>query len=163
PVMLVDFPSYPSLKQIYGTFNRALLKLTPTLKSYVQPLTDAMVDVYHQNQTKFTAEIQPHYIYSPRELSRWMRALYEAIEALEYEIEIETLVKLVFHEALRLFMDRLVTPSEQVWCFDSVKEILRDHFPQSATALEVVEYGGQNPVLFSTWLSKNYTEVSTAE
>uniref|UniRef100_K3WUC5 Dynein heavy chain, cytoplasmic n=1 Tax=Globisporangium ultimum (strain ATCC 200006 / CBS 805.95 / DAOM BR144) TaxID=431595 RepID=K3WUC5_GLOUD len=163
PILLVDFPSYPSLKQIYGTFNNALLKLTPSLKSYVQPLTNAMVDVYHRNQTKFTAEIQPHYIYSPRELSRWMRALYEAIEPLEYEIEVETLVKLVFHEALRLFMDRLVTPEEQKWCFDTTKEILRMHFPQSATSFELVEYGGQNPVLFSTWLSKHYTEVSTLD
>lgn len=163
PVLLVDFPSYPSLKQIYGTFNRALLKLTPSLKSYVQPLTDAMVDVYHKNQKHFTAEMQPHYIYSPRELSRWMRALYESIEPLEYEIEIETLVKLVFHEALRLFMDRLVTPDEQKWCFHTAKEVLRMHFPQSATALQPVEYGGQTPILFSTWLSKNYTEVSTPE
>lgn len=163
PILLVDFPSYPSLKQIYGTFNRALLKLTPSLKSYVQPLTNAMVDVYHSNQTRFTAEIQPHYIYSPRELSRWMRALYEAIEPLEYEIEVETLVKLVFHEALRLFMDRLVTPEEQKWCFETSKEILRMHFPQSATSFETVEYGGQNPVLFSTWLSKHYTEVSTLD
>ncbi|RLN48678.1 hypothetical protein BBJ28_00009539 [Nothophytophthora sp. Chile5] len=163
PVLLVDFPSYPSLKQIYGTFNRALLKLTPSLRSYVQPLTDAMVDVYHGNQTKFTAEIQPHYIYSPRELSRWMRALYEAIEPLEYELDIETLVKLVFHEALRLFMDRLVTADEQKWCFRMVKETLRNHFPQSATTLEIVEYGGQHPVLFSTWLSKHYTEVTTTD
>ncbi|CAI5714683.1 unnamed protein product [Hyaloperonospora brassicae] len=161
PVLLVDFPSYPSLKQIYGTFNRALLKLTPSLRSYVQPLTDAMVDVYDSNQKKFTAEMQPHYIYSPRELSRWMRALYEAIEPLEYEIDVETLVKLVFHEALRLFMDRLVTSEEQKWCFHMVKETLRNYFPQSATALEVVEYGGQHSILFSTWLSKSYTEVTT--
>ncbi|CAH0489695.1 unnamed protein product [Peronospora farinosa] len=163
PILLVDFPSYPSLKQIYGTFNRALLKLTPSLRSYVQPLTDAMVDVYDSNQKKYTAEMQPHYVYSPRELSRWMRALYEAIEPLEYEIDIETLVKLVFHEALRLFMDRLVTSEEQKWCFHMVKETLRNHFPQSATALEVVEYGGQHPILFSTWLSKNYTEVTTTD
>ncbi|CAI5743819.1 unnamed protein product [Peronospora destructor] len=163
PILLVDFPSYPSLKQIYGTFNRALLKLTPSLRSYVQPLTDAMVDVYDNNQKKYTAEMQPHYIYSPRELSRWMRALYEAIEPLEYEIDIETLVKLVFHEALRLFMDRLVTSEEQKWCFHMVKETLRNHFPQSATALEVVEYEGQRPILFSTWLSKNYTEVTTTD
>ncbi|CAH0480997.1 unnamed protein product [Peronospora belbahrii] len=163
PVLLVDFPSYPSLKQIYGTFNRALLKLTPSLRSYVQPLTDAMVDVYDSNQKKYTAEMQPHYIYSPRELSRWMRALYEAIEPLEYEIDIEMLAKLVFHEALRLFMDRLVTSEEQKWCFHMIKETLRNHFPQSATALEVVEYGGHHPILFSTWLSKNYTEVTTTD
>ncbi|TMW64824.1 hypothetical protein Poli38472_008991 [Pythium oligandrum] len=163
PVMLVDFPSYSSLKQIYGTFNRALLKLTPSLKSYVQPLTDAMVDVYTHNQKRFTAEMQPHYIYSPRELSRWMRALYEAIEPLEYEIEVENLAKLVFHEALRLFMDRLVTRDEQEWCFNTAKQLIRNHFPQCATTMEGLEYGGPNSVLFSTWLSKNYTEVTTVD
>jgi dynein heavy chain 1, cytosolic len=163
PVLLVDFPSYASLKQIYGTFNRALLKLTPSLKSYVQPLTDAMVDVYTANQRHFTAEMQPHYIYSPRELSRWMRALYEAIEPLEFEIEVESLVKLVFHEALRLFMDRLVTPDEQQWCFQSAKQAMRNHFPQCATVLEALDHGGKNAVLFSTWLSKNYTEVSSLD
>ncbi|GLD93495.1 hypothetical protein PINS_up002087 [Pythium insidiosum] len=163
PVLLVDFPSYSSLKQIYGTFNRALLKLTPSLKSFSQPLTDGMVDVYTANQKHFTAEIQPHYIYSPRELSRWMRALYEAIEPLEFEMDVETLVKLVLHEALRLFMDRLVTPDEQRWCFNSIKHILRNHFPQCATVLENFEFGGKDVVLFSTWLSKNYQEASTTD
>lgn len=163
PVLLVDFPSYSSLKQIYGTFNRALLKLTPSLKSYGQPLTDAMVDVYTANQRHFTAEMQPHYIYSPRELSRWMRALYEAIEPLDYEIEVESLTKLVFHEALRLFMDRLVTPEEQAWCYQTARQILRNHFPQCATMLEALDCGGKNAVLFSTWLSKNYTEVASTE
>ncbi|TYZ65491.1 hypothetical protein PybrP1_001542, partial [[Pythium] brassicae (nom. inval.)] len=163
PVLLVDFPSYPSLKQIYGTFNRALLKLTPSLRSYAQPLTDAMVDVYSKNQARFTAELQPHYIYSPRELSRWTRALYEAIEPLEYELELEALVKLVFHEALRLFMDRLVTPDEQRWCFELCRETLRAHFPQSATSFEAIAFGGAHPVLFSTWLSKHYAQVAPRE
>jgi dynein heavy chain 1 len=165
PVLLVDFPTYPSLKQIYGTFNRALLKLTPSLKSFVNPLTDAMVDIYTKNQNRFTCEMHPHYIYSPRELSRWMRALYEAIEPLEYEIEVDALAKLVFHEALRLFMDRLVTPDEQKWCFQTVKETLKLHFPPAATALENLQYDGASDqrVLFSTWLSKQYSQVTTED
>ena len=32
PLMFVDFPAIPSLRQIYGTFNRALLKLVPALR-----------------------------------------------------------------------------------------------------------------------------------
>ncbi|CAK4126621.1 unnamed protein product [Aphanomyces euteiches] len=158
PVLFVDFPAFSSLKQIYGTFNRALLKLTPSLKSYHQPLTDSMVEVYHKNQTRFTAEMQPHYIYSPRELSRWMRAMYEAIEPLEFEIDIENLIKLLFHESLRLFMDRLVTPEERDWCLKNSKQIIRNHFPMAASALETTQ-----PILFSTWLSKNYVQATTEE
>jgi dynein heavy chain 1 len=32
PLILVDFPGYESLTQIYGTFNRGMLKRTPQLK-----------------------------------------------------------------------------------------------------------------------------------
>ena len=40
-----------------------------------------MVDVYSESAVKFTPDVQPHYIYSPRELSRWVRAMHEAIKA----------------------------------------------------------------------------------
>ncbi|CCI40158.1 unnamed protein product [Albugo candida] len=163
PVLLVDFPTTTSLKQIYKTFNRALLKLTPSLKAYSQPLTECMVAIYQENQNRFTTELQPHYIYSPRELSRWMRALYEALEPLEFELDIENLVRLTFHEALRLFMDRLAIFEEQQWCFTTIKEILRHHFPQTATSLNAIDHKGQNPILFSSWLSKQYVEVNIEE
>ena len=56
----------------------------------------------------------PHYIYSPRELSRWMRAMYEAMEPVD-AMNVEGLVRLWAHEGLRLFHDRLVTPEEREW------------------------------------------------
>jgi hypothetical protein len=80
PLLFVDFPAVPSLRQIYGTFNRALLKLVPSLRSQAEPLTEAMIDVYVASQARFTPDQQPHYIYSPRELSRWVRAMYEAMK-----------------------------------------------------------------------------------
>ena len=46
PLIYVDFPGPDSLKQIYGTFNRAMLKRVPSLRSYGDPLTEAMVDFY---------------------------------------------------------------------------------------------------------------------
>ena len=99
PLILVDFPGTDSLKQIYGTFNRAMLKKNSGLRAYAEQLTDAMVEVYQSSQQHFTADMQPHYIYSPRELTRWKYALNEAIEPLE---TLEDLVRLWAHEALRL-------------------------------------------------------------
>lgn len=66
-----------------GTFNRALLKMVPALSSYAQPLTAAMVEFYTESQKHFTPDMQSHYIYSPRELSRWVRALHEALQQWE--------------------------------------------------------------------------------
>ena len=50
PVIYVDYPGSLSLKQIYGTFNRAMLRLVPNLRTYSEPLTDAMVDFYTISQ-----------------------------------------------------------------------------------------------------------------
>ena len=42
-------------------------------------LTNAMLEVYQQQQRHFLPEQRSHYIYSPRELSRWVRGMYEAL------------------------------------------------------------------------------------
>lgn len=52
PVIYVDYPGPASLKQIYGTFNRAMLRLVPNLRAYADPLTDAMVEFYAQSQVQ---------------------------------------------------------------------------------------------------------------
>lgn len=50
PIIYVDYPGDLSLKQIYGTFNRAMLRIIPALRSYADPLTAAMVEFYLRSQ-----------------------------------------------------------------------------------------------------------------
>ncbi len=64
-----------------------------------------MVEFYTLTQETFNSDIQPHYIYSPRELTRWKYAMYEALESIE---TVEDMVRLLAHEGLRLFQDRMV-------------------------------------------------------
>lgn len=52
PVIYVDYPGPHSLNQIYGTFNRAMLRLVPNLRAYSDPLTEAMVEFYTKSQVK---------------------------------------------------------------------------------------------------------------
>lgn len=153
PLIMVDYPGETSLNQIYGTFNSAVLKIIPALRGYAEPLTNAMVRFYLESQQRFTPKIQPHYVYSPRELTRWVRGIYEAIKPLE-TLSIEGLVRIWAHEALRLFQDRLVDEEERKWTDDAVKRIALKHFP---TIEEEKALGG--PILFSNWLSKNYMPV----
>ncbi|MCJ1316193.1 hypothetical protein MMC15_001513 [Xylographa vitiligo] len=153
PLMMVDYPGEVSLQQIYGTFNSAVLKVVPNLRGYAQALTKAMVQFYLESQVRFTPKIQPHYVYSPRELTRWVRGIYEAIRPLE-NLSVEGLVRIWAHEALRLFQDRLVAEDERIWTEESCHRIALDHFPtiDENTALK-------RPILFSNWLSKNYIPV----
>jgi len=161
PLLHVDYPDTPSLKTIYGTFNRALLKLIPSLRIYWESLTDSMIDVYIQSQNRFTPDQQAHYIYSPRELSRWVRALYEAIQPISSSgltMSIEELVRLWAHEALRLFQDRLVQVDERQWTDILVDETASKYFPSIDIKTVLAR-----PILFSVWLSRFYKSVSQDE
>jgi len=153
PVLLVDYPAELSLKQIYGTFIGAMLKLHPSLKGYTENLTSAMIDCYLKNQAKFTPDMAPQYIYSPRELSRWTRALYEAIAPLEI-VTVDDLVRLWAHEGLRLFHDRLILPEDKIWAEKLIDDVADEHFRMVDTSKCLAK-----PLLYSCWLSKHYLPV----
>eukprot|EP00760_Papus_ankaliazontas_P026596 PhM_4_TR3054/c0_g1_i1/m.97841/K10413/DYNC1H; dynein heavy chain 1, cytosolic len=159
PLILVDFPSHDSLVQIYSTFCRSLLKHIPPLRSSADPLTNMMVTYYEKNQERFTPDVQRHYVYSPRELSRWSRAVYEGIISLDdisqQAMTVENLVRLTAHEGLRLFQDRLVDVDERQWTDDKMDEVVNASFSgiDTTTALE-------RPILYSTLLTRAYTSVT---
>ncbi|XP_064603299.1 cytoplasmic dynein 1 heavy chain 1-like isoform X2 [Liolophura sinensis] len=157
PVVYVDYPGEVSLKMIYGTFNRAMLRLVPSLRTYADPLTNAMVEFYLMSQERFTQDMQPHYIYSPREMTRWVRGICEALRPLE-SLSVEGLVRIWAHEALRLFQDRLVEDEERRWTDKNIDLVAHKHFTNlnSADALT-------RPILFSNWLSKDYVPVDREE
>ncbi|KAI0271628.1 dynein heavy chain protein 1 [Gloeopeniophorella convolvens] len=153
PLVMVDYPGEVSLKQIYGTYTRAVLKVVPNLRAYAEPLTDAMVDFYLASQRRFTTDVQAHYVYSPRELTRWVRGIYEAIRPLEI-LNVEGLVRVWAHEALRLFQDRLVAEEERQWTDENIDGTALTHFPTINRDEALVR-----PILFSNWTSKNYIPV----
>ena len=163
PLLLVDFPSVSSLHQIYGTFCRALMKLVPALRSQAEALTYAMVEFYAESQRRFTPDMHSHYIYSPRELSRWVRALYEAISPVQ-EMSIDELVRVWLHEGLRLFQDRLVEQHERDWTDKAIDEIALRHFGSGLTRDSNGNVPAlRRPVLFSNWLTKEYVSVEREE
>ncbi len=85
---------------------------------------------YSCPQERFTQDMQPHYIYSPREMTRWVRGIYEALKPLE-TLPVEGLVRVWAHEALRLFQDRLVYDEERMWTDENVNLVGMKHFPNA--------------------------------
>lgn len=158
PIVYVDYPGQTSLQQIYGTFNRAMLKMTPAVRGLADQLTNAMVDVYLASQEHFTQDDQPHYVYSPRELTRWVRGISEAITPLE-SLSAEQLVRLWAHEAIRLFQDRLVTEEEREWTDKLVDTTAERYFGNACRLDEALK----RPLLYSCWLSRNYVPVTREE
>ncbi|UZJ53926.1 hypothetical protein CBS101457_003246 [Exobasidium rhododendri] len=153
PLVMVGYPASQSLIQIYGTFNRALLKVTPNLRGYSDPLTIAMVEFYLDTQRRFTPDKSPTYVYSPRELTRWMRGILEVIGKLD-TLSVEGLVRVWAHEALRIFADRLIDVEEREWTDASIDSIAQKHFPTIDHEEALLR-----PIVFSNWLSKDTRSV----
>jgi dynein heavy chain 1 len=156
-VLMVDYPGKESLIQIYKTFNKAMLKVAPNLKGMSDQLTEAMVSFFLESQSKFTQDQQKHYIYSPRELTRWLRGIYEAIRPIDSGatmVSAEILVRIFAYEALRLFQDRLVSDDERQWTDNLLDRIVKEHFPAVNHKQAL-----QRPILFSSWLTRAYTSV----
>jgi len=153
PIVMVDYPGEQSLQQIYGTFTKAVLKIVPSLRGYSELLTKAMVQLYSESSKRFTPDIQPHYIYSPRELTRWIRGIYEAIRPLD-NLSLDGLIRVWAHEALRLFQDRLIDDDERKWTENAVNRIALEHFPTIDQDKALAA-----PILFSSWDSKYYVPI----
>ncbi|CAG8642437.1 14144_t:CDS:2, partial [Dentiscutata erythropus] len=153
PLIMMDCPNEISLNQIYGTFARAMLKVVPSLKEYAKPLTASMVEFYLMIKKRFTPDIQSHYIYSLRELTKWMRGIFESIKPMKV-LNVDGLIRIWAHEALRLFQDRLVTDEERKWVDEKIDYIAINHFPNLNKSEAL-----RRPILFSSWLSKNYISV----
>jgi len=158
PLLLVDFPETDSLMQIYRTFNGGMMKLFPNLRGETDSMTEAMVEVYTGNQKRFTAQQQPQYIYSPRELSRWVRGIYESVVHMDAGLSKEELCRIWAHEGLRLFCDRLIEDEDRKWCHDKIDEVARKWFAgvDFDTALK-------RPIFYTTWLSKETKKVERDE
>eukprot|EP01059_Diplonema_ambulator_P000955 TRINITY_DN1073_c1_g3_i1.p1 TRINITY_DN1073_c1_g3~~TRINITY_DN1073_c1_g3_i1.p1 ORF type:complete len:4809 (+),score=2284.26 TRINITY_DN1073_c1_g3_i1:72-14498(+) len=156
PLLFVDFPSKPSLECIYGTFCRAFLKPLSQLKQFGDQLARSMVQFYQESQRHFTPEMQAHYVYSPRELSRWTRAVHEGLESLDFPtkqgLSVNALVRLAIHEGLRLFRDRLVLDEEKEWTDERIDYAFKEHFASELSP----DVACARPMLYSTFLSKAY-------
>ncbi|KAJ8586196.1 hypothetical protein M405DRAFT_367833 [Rhizopogon salebrosus TDB-379] len=116
-----------------------------------------MVAFYLASQKHFTTDIQAHYVYSPRELTRCVRGIYEAIPPLEM-LSVKELVRVWAHETLRLFQDHLVTEEEKTWTDEHIHNAAMEHFPtlNRDEALHRL-------IFFSDRTSKHYIPVDREE
>ena len=153
PVIYVDYPAEASLIQIYGTFCRAMLRGQLTLRAYAEQLAAAMVELYLIASDHFTPDQQPHYVFSPRELTRWTRGIHEALKPLD-SVPLDAMVRLWAHEGLRLFHDRLISPEERRWIDEQIDGVALKNFPNVDR-----EKALSRPLLYSNWLSKYYVPV----
>ena len=152
-VMYIDYPTRNSLETIYGALGEATLRGSPQIASHSAELTDAMLKVYSFCQSTFQFHSHQHYVFSPRELTRWIRGINEILKQ-DQEFDLAGLVRIWAHESLRIFQDRLVTACEKKRFWDYLLGTAAESFPSVDLTVALHE-----PILFSNYLSRQYRTV----
>lgn len=112
-VAYVDYPTADELTAVYSTFLEATIMSVPNCdaqwkdKSNREKLAGSMVNIYEQLKAKFSIDEHRHYLFTPRDLTKWTLGL------LRYDLAQEALLDIWTYEARRLFRDRLVDASSQ--------------------------------------------------
>ena len=78
-----------------------------------------MVNVYDQVRSKFSVDDYGHYLFTPRDLTRWATGLLRYdLSSVQSDMTADKVIEVFVYEAQRLFRDRLV--GQDVNNFDSI-------------------------------------------
>ena len=110
PVLYIGYPSTTALHSIYKPLLQSILVVLSS--DQVSLISQALINCYLQCQSAFT--MHSHYIYSPRELTRWLKGLTLYSECKSNDIS--SILSVIMYEGCRLFKDRLVSIKEQEEC-----------------------------------------------
>ncbi|CAI4034808.1 hypothetical protein SMKI_11G2590 [Saccharomyces mikatae IFO 1815] len=153
-ILYFGYPSEKSLSQIYGTYYKAIFKLVPEFRSYSELFACASVHLYNECKTSYTTDHQPHYLFSPRELTRLVRGVYAAINNGPKQ-SLRSLIRLWAYEAWRIFADRLVEVKEKDSFEQLLYKIVAEYFPT-----QNLGNMSSTSILFSGLLSLDFKEVN---
>jgi dynein heavy chain 2 len=107
----ISYPDKEQLQHVYKTLLEPVLHhCVPghkvwSLPKNISKLSSTMVNIYEQTMQKFTVDLQPHYIFTPRDMSRLLISLVRYKFERADEI---SLLEIMAYEYQRLFQDRLV-------------------------------------------------------
>ncbi|EJS42865.1 dyn1p [Saccharomyces arboricola H-6] len=153
-ILYLGYPSKKSLCQIYETYYRAIFKLAPEFKSYSELFSCASVHLYNECKSHYSTDLQPHYLFSPRELTRLVRGIYAAIKNGARQ-KMGSLLRLWAYEAWRIFADRLVRAEEKNTFEQILHKIVGEYFPN-----QKLGNIASTSLFFSGLLSLDFKEVN---
>lgn len=114
----VCYMSYCSSEELQAVYSKMMLaalqnplyqNVAHTAFTLGPKAAEAMVDIYANMKRRFTVDEHEHYVFSPRDLTRWVMQL------LRYEVESEAaFLQAWAYEACRIFRDRLVGVSDEL-------------------------------------------------
>lgn len=87
-ILVVDYPDIQELTLVYQSFLRHTLTYTDlaanAVGDHADKLSTLLVDIYSSVRDKFTVDDQRHYLFTPRDITTWVKQLcrYDAVSNL---------------------------------------------------------------------------------
>ncbi|UJR10563.1 hypothetical protein I4U23_014763 [Adineta vaga] len=135
----INYPNEEQLQIIYANYLQAILaQQLPNHKVWsshgkVHQLALSMIHVYNELRSKFSQDEHSHYLFTPRDLTRWCLSLLRYdFSSIRNDGSTESLLEIWTYEACRLFKDRLVGNEAQDKFDQLLDKILRTDWSSSA-------------------------------
>ncbi|EDV29711.1 uncharacterized protein TRIADDRAFT_18356 [Trichoplax adhaerens] len=133
-ILAVPQPADFTLKHIFKSVLRGFLSEFPVpVKSCADAIVDAGADLYQRMRTEFLpTPAKSHYIFNLRDLSKCMQGILQANSGNIREKD--QIMRMFFHEAHRVFHDRLIDISDKQHFYSVLSEISQKHFSHDLKA-----------------------------
>eukprot|EP00727_Mastigamoeba_balamuthi_P008574 m51a1_g4339 putative cytoplasmic dynein 2 heavy chain 1 isoform x1 (4695) ;mRNA; f:164362-180818 len=111
-VFSMSYPDKDQLQEVYAAYFKTVASAATSNPQWVQPktlekLAASMLEVYENVRAKFSPDDHAHYLFTPRDLTKWVRGI------LSYNVDSVAgdLMEVWSYEAQRIFRDKLVGKS----------------------------------------------------
>ncbi|XP_068211563.1 cytoplasmic dynein 2 heavy chain 1 [Palaemon carinicauda] len=120
----IGYPDREQLTGVYGAYLKPILESVAPghpvwgSQAKAQQLATSMVNVYQNVRNSFSADDYSHYLFTPRDLTRWVLGLLR-YQLPEKDDTLQPLLEIWIYEACRLIRDRLAEDGD-IAKFDSL-------------------------------------------
>ncbi|KAH0574915.1 Dynein heavy chain [Spironucleus salmonicida] len=128
-IIYCDYPQTESLHTIYQTYLSQLFTDSSLVQIQVI-FSNIMVQFYNYIKDNYTKDLHSHYIYSPRDLTRWfigIKSLY-----IPSIISISRLIGILYFEGCRVFSDKIVKLQDKLVIQQQLQNIISSSFPEQS-------------------------------
>lgn len=122
-------PNNSTLTTIFSGIVKGFLSDFKSQFSLIEkPIVNAMISTYDRiSKELLPTPTKSHYVFNLRDLSKLVQGFLQA-DASSYDQELQ-LLRLLYHESLRVFQDRLVNDDDKNYFKNILNEIFETNFP----------------------------------
>ena len=151
----IPAPSEYNLKHIFKSItNGFFVDFNPAIKACADQIVDAAVEIYGRMSSELLpTPAKSHYLFNLRDLSKCVQGILQVTP--ESIGDKEAVARLFYHEAQRVFHDRLINQEDKSYFYNMLAEMSGKYFGTQLEARIFVE----KPIIFGDFMKMGAEKV----